>query len=44
MVRHFLVAALRSMAANPLQTAIAIFGLSVGLAAAVLAAGLAGLG
>lgn len=37
MVRHFLVAALRSMAANPLQTAIAIFGLSVGLAAAILA-------
>src|SRR5690242_16320340 len=37
MVRHFLIAALRNMAANRLQTAIAIFGLAIGLAAAIIA-------
>ncbi len=37
MFRHYLTTALRNMAANRLQSAIAIFGLSIGLAAAILA-------
>jgi putative ABC transport system permease protein len=37
MLRHFLTAALRNMAANRLQSAIAIFGLAIGLMAAILA-------
>src|SRR5579864_5228163 len=38
MLKHFLVAALRNMAANKLQTAIAVFGLSIGITAALLMA------
>jgi putative ABC transport system permease protein len=37
MFRHYLITALRSMAASRLLTAISIFGLSVGVAAAILA-------
>jgi len=37
MLRHFLVTTWRTLQANPLQSAIAIFGLSLGLAAAILA-------
>jgi putative ABC transport system permease protein len=37
MLRHFFITALRTLAANRLQSAIAIFGLAVGLMAAILA-------
>ena len=37
MLRHFLIAALHNMAANRLQSVVAIFGLSVGLWAAITA-------
>ena len=37
MIRHYFIAALRNMAANKLVSAISIFGLAVGLAAAILA-------
>jgi len=37
MLRHFLITTWRSLEANRLQSAIAIFGLSLGLAAAILA-------
>jgi putative ABC transport system permease protein len=37
MLRHLLVAALRNLAANPLQSAIAISGLAIGMVAAILA-------
>ena len=37
MLRHFLITTWRSLQANRLQSAIAIFGLSLGLAAAILA-------
>jgi len=37
MFRHYLIAALRNLAGNRLQSAIAILGLSVGIAAAILA-------
>ena len=36
MLRHFLITTLRILAANRLQSAIAIFGLALGLAAAIL--------
>ena len=36
MLRHFLITTLRVLGANRLQSAIAIFGLSLGLAAAIL--------
>ena len=36
MLRHYLIAALRNMAANRLLTAIAVFGLAIGIAAAIL--------
>ncbi len=38
MIRHYLIAAWRNLAANKLQSAIAIFGLSAGIAAAILMA------
>jgi putative ABC transport system permease protein len=38
MVRHYFIAAIRNMAANKLQSAIAILGLAVGIAAAILMA------
>jgi putative ABC transport system permease protein len=38
MFRHYLIAALRNMAANRLTTAIAIFGLALGITAAILMA------
>src|SRR5689334_7824403 len=37
MLRHFLITTWRCLQANRLQSAIAIFGLSLGLAAAILA-------
>jgi putative ABC transport system permease protein len=37
MLHHYLIAALRNLAANRLQSAVAILGLSVGIAAAILA-------
>jgi hypothetical protein len=37
MLRHFFITALRNMAANRLQSAIAILGLAVGLWAAIMA-------
>jgi putative ABC transport system permease protein len=36
MLRHFFIAAIRSMAANRLLTAISVFGLAIGIAAAIL--------
>ena len=36
MIRHYLIAALRNMAANKLITAIAILGLAVGMTVALL--------
>ena len=37
MFRHYLIAAWRNLASNKLQSAIAIFGLAIGLTAAILA-------
>lgn len=36
MLRHFLIVAIRNMAANRLLTAISVFGLAIGIAAAIL--------